>query len=103
MSQEINVQRGQKLDKKTLLFWAITIAVPILILLIPESATYTHAIKWFFAITICMILIVDFNPITFAASYLWSGGASANGRYLWAMVQFDAVVIYCWNDYRQYF
>ena len=63
MSQEINVQRGQKLDKKTLLFWAITIAVPILILLIPESATYTHAIKWFFAITICMILIVAFEPL----------------------------------------
>ena len=63
MSQEINVQRGQKLDKKTLLFWAITIAVPILILLIPESATYTHAIKWFFAITICMILIVAFETL----------------------------------------
>ncbi len=63
MSKEINVQHEQKWDKKTLLFWLITLAVPILILLIPESAAYTHAIKWFFAITILMILIVAFETL----------------------------------------
>lgn len=64
MSQELSPQVGShQLDKKQLIFWLITVAVPIAVLLIPESQTYTHAIKVFFAITIGMILIVAFETL----------------------------------------
>ena len=41
-----------KLDMKKKFFWLITLLVPVIILLIPVTATFTRPIKLFLAITI---------------------------------------------------
>lgn len=95
-------------DKKQLVFWLITVAVPIAVLLIPESQTYTHAIKVFFAITIGMILIVAFEtlPILIPSLLLpvcyGLAGLAPMGAIL-AVVQFDALAFYRGHDHSQCF
>ena len=50
-----------KLDMKKKFFWLITLLVPVIILLIPVTATFTRPIKLFLAITICAILMFAFE------------------------------------------
>ena len=59
----LQASADSKLSSKTLIFWLITLAAPLVIMLIPESAAYTHQIKLFFAITLLMILIVAFETL----------------------------------------
>lgn len=64
MSQETSVSdQASRMRKKNILFWILTVLLPAIVLIIPESAAYTHQIKLFFAITLFMILIVAFETL----------------------------------------
>ena len=50
-------------NTKSIIMWAITVLIPVIILLIPVSEAFTSEIRLFFAITICAILMFAFDQI----------------------------------------
>jgi di/tricarboxylate transporter len=59
------------LNKKNMIKWAINIILPLIVLMIPVSATFTPAIKTFLVITVlCVGLMATENIPIFAASLL---------------------------------
>lgn len=52
-----------KVNRKSLISWIVTLALPILILLIPASETFTETIRTFFAITVMGIAMFCFDEM----------------------------------------
>lgn len=50
-------------NMKAIIMWAINILIPVIILLVPTSESFTAEIRLFFAITICAILMFAFDQI----------------------------------------
>lgn len=48
---------------KAIISWIVTILVPVILLLIPTSETYTSELRIFFALTICAILMFAFDQV----------------------------------------
>ncbi|NLT94691.1 MAG: SLC13 family permease, partial [Clostridia bacterium] len=48
-------------DKKKTIYWVITIALPLLVMLIPTNEVFTPVIRNFLAITLCAILLFAFE------------------------------------------
>ena len=48
---------------KAIIAWVITILVPVILLLIPTSETYTSELRIYFALTICAILMFAFDQV----------------------------------------
>ncbi|MFZ7101987.1 MAG: SLC13 family permease [Peptococcaceae bacterium] len=51
------------IDKKNLIFWIITFALPLAIMLIPVSEVFTAQLRLFLAITLCAIFMFAFEAI----------------------------------------
>lgn len=56
-----------KMDRSSIIKWLITIAVGVVILLIPESADYTYEVKMFLFVTIVCIMLVAFEILNLMA------------------------------------
>ena len=52
-----------KVDKGALIKWLITIAVPLILFLIPETDVYTYEVKMFLVVTVGGILLVAFEQV----------------------------------------
>lgn len=48
---------------RSIIMWAVTVLIPVIILLLPTSEAFTPEIRLFFAITICAILMFAFDQI----------------------------------------
>ena len=51
------------LPLKAIISWIVPILVPVILLLIPTSETYTSELRIFFALTICAILMFAFDQV----------------------------------------
>ncbi|MGI6226912.1 MAG: SLC13 family permease [Peptococcales bacterium] len=51
----------QSIDKKNLIYWILTLGLPLLIMFIPTSETFTAQMRLFLAITLCGILFFAFE------------------------------------------
>jgi solute carrier family 13 (sodium-dependent dicarboxylate transporter), member 2/3/5 len=58
----------KSLDKKTTIFWLITVAVPLIVMLIPTGEVFNPRVRLFLAITVCAILIFAFETLPQLAS-----------------------------------
>lgn len=58
-----NAVQKKALSAKAVISWAVTILVPVVLLLIPTSETYTSQLRIFFALTICAILMFAFDQV----------------------------------------
>jgi len=68
MKEVLNVQpvintNPKVMDKKYLIFWVITIALPLAIMLIPVSEVFTAQLRLYLAITLCAIFMFAFEAI----------------------------------------
>lgn len=55
--------QAMKVDKGALIKWLITIAVPLILFLIPETDVYTYEVKMFLVVTVGGILLVAFEQV----------------------------------------
>lgn len=62
MASTVKMNWHDKLPKQ-LIFWMITLLVPLGIMMLPIGETFTAQIRLFFAITLCVILIVAFETM----------------------------------------
>ena len=61
--------QAAKVSKGTLIKWLITIAVPLLLFLIPETETYSYNVKMFLVVTVLGILMVAFEQVHLMAAF----------------------------------
>lgn len=61
----MSIQINNKMSTKTMLFWAIAVAFPALILIMPTNEVFTSDIRAFCAITACAILLFAFEIVHF--------------------------------------
>lgn len=72
--------QAMKVDKGALIKWLITIAVPLILFLIPETDVYTYEVKMFLVVTVGGILLVAFEQVhLMAVSMLFPIGYMAAG------------------------
>ena len=64
----------QKLNNKTKIMWAVSVIVPLLIMLIPLSDLYTSTIRTFFMITVFCLLLMAFDLLDMLAIALMLPG-----------------------------
>jgi di/tricarboxylate transporter len=50
-------------DRKQLIYWAVTVIAPLIVMMIPTGETFTPVIRNFLAITLCAILIFAFETL----------------------------------------
>lgn len=67
-----NLPTKSNKDKKKIIHWLVAIGVPLLILLVPTTESFTPTIKWFFALTIWAIysMATDIISSNFVAAIL---------------------------------
>ena len=58
-----NAAGTKQLPVKAIIAWVVTILVPVILLLIPTSETYTSELRIFFALTLCAILMFAFDQV----------------------------------------
>ena len=54
-------QGKKKMDTNTKIKWAITLIVPLILILIPYSGFYTYPVKMFFVITVFGLFVIAFE------------------------------------------
>lgn len=56
-----NMASQIKLSKSYWMKVAVSIIIPLILILIPQTEIYTHAMKWFLALTVGMLLWAAFD------------------------------------------
>lgn len=91
---------GKPIDSGALMKWFITLIIPIIVLLIPETAAYTYQVKMFLFVTTLGILLVAFElmnlmavSMMFPIGYLVTGLVPAVVAYsAWTMTMPTVVI-----------